>query len=155
MAAYRQRTANTKQQSRKIGAKHERRACRYLQRQGLKLLYKNYSCRYGEIDLIMLQPHSLASHKSQLAVDTLIFVEVRFRDYSPTLPVTDSYSSGLHNVAPALSSVAVSKQRKIITAAQHFLTKHLQYADCCCRFDICALNTSQIVWIKQAFELEA
>ena len=45
----------------------EKKACDYLQQQGLKLIEKNYYCRSGEIDLIMLDKQEL------------VFIEVRYR----------------------------------------------------------------------------
>ena len=45
----------------------EQKACQFLQQKGLTLIEKNYRCRNGEIDLIMLDK------------DQLVFVEVRFR----------------------------------------------------------------------------
>ena len=50
------------------GKKAEDVACSFLQRNGLSLVERNYHCRYGEIDLIM--------HDD----DTLVFVEVRYRN---------------------------------------------------------------------------
>ena len=39
--------------SRKMGALAEQHACDYLVTQGLQWVASNYSCRLGEIDLIM------------------------------------------------------------------------------------------------------
>ena len=47
------------------GKTAEDQACDYLQRKGLRLIEKNYTCRLGEIDLIMEDKHHI------------VFVEVR------------------------------------------------------------------------------
>ena len=49
------------------GVNAEVACCNYLTSRGLKLIEKNFSCRLGEIDIIM--------HDK----DILVFVEVRFR----------------------------------------------------------------------------
>ena len=49
------------------GREAERQALKYLQRRGLKLLKRNFLCRHGEIDLVMLH------------AGVLVFVEVRAR----------------------------------------------------------------------------
>ena len=41
------------------GAEAEQLAAQYLQRHGLKLLQKNYRCRYGEIDVVCTQGATL------------------------------------------------------------------------------------------------
>ena len=50
-----------------FGNAQESKAALYLYSQGLKLLFKNYRSRHGEIDLIMSDSN------------TLVFVEVRYR----------------------------------------------------------------------------
>ena len=56
------------------GDEAERIAERYLQKQGLHCIDRNYRCRFGEIDLIFHEAHG------QNSVDkTLVFVEVRLR----------------------------------------------------------------------------
>ena len=49
------------------GAQAEEQALRFLLSQGLKLKQRNYTCRLGEIDLILLDGQ------------TLVFAEVRMR----------------------------------------------------------------------------
>jgi Holliday junction resolvase-like predicted endonuclease len=52
---------------RAAGDVFELRACTELERAGLKLLARNYTTRYGELDLVMSDD------------DTVVFVEVRCR----------------------------------------------------------------------------
>ncbi len=49
------------------GQAAEHAAEHYLKQHGLKLIAKNFRCKYGEIDLIMYDS------------DTLVFIEVRMR----------------------------------------------------------------------------
>ncbi len=53
-----------------LGRRGEDLACRHLEAQGLRLLERNYRCRAGEIDLVMLDG------------STLVLVEVRSRSTS-------------------------------------------------------------------------
>ncbi|RAO75759.1 YraN family protein [Dyella jiangningensis] len=92
---------------RAAGAIFEQRACAELQRAGLKLLDRNYTTRYGEIDLVMLEH------------DTVVFVEVRHR---------------LHGGAAA--SVTIRKQARLIAAAELWLAAHPKHAKYPCRFDV-------------------
>jgi len=102
----------------------EDQACQYLQKQGLKLIEKNYRCRSGEIDLIMLDQK------------TLVFVEVRYR-------AKNDYGS-------ALDSVDQSKIQKLISTANHYVSKH--QPDRPMRFDVIGFDASlKPNWIENAF----
>ena len=92
----------------------ERRACRYLQRQGLTLVAKNYRCANGEIDLIMRDK------------EQLVFVEVRYRE-------NKHYGTGI-------DSVDSKKIKKLILTARHYLASH--QLDVPARFDIVGLDAS-------------
>lgn len=113
------------------GLQAEHRALRYLKRQGLKLLTKNFACKAGEIDLIMLNG------------DTLVFIEVRYRS---------SVSFG--SVA---STITRHKQGKIRRTAEIFRLKNPKHRFRTCRFDTVAIydNDSDpqnsLEWIKSAF----
>ncbi len=97
-----------------LGATAEEAAAQYLQRQGLKLIERNYRCRRGEIDLIM-------SDEQQL-----IFVEVRYRKNS--------------RFGHAAETVNPRKQKKVISAASHYLNGQSESTRC--RFDVIAINGS-------------
>lgn len=117
-----------KNHNRQFGSEQEQQANEFLQQQGLRLLGKNFSCKLGEIDLIMLDE------------DTYVFVEVRFRKAS-------SYGGGLE-------SITVNKQNKIRKTAQYFLLQN-KLIDVPCRFDAVAITNQQGMtrfnWIKDAF----
>ncbi|MFT6121955.1 MAG: putative endonuclease [Oleiphilaceae bacterium] len=113
------------------GLAYENIALKYLEKNNLTLVEKNFHSRFGEIDLIMKDE------------DTLTFVEVRYRK---------NVSHG-----SASESVNLSKQKKIIKTAKIFLTQnngwHLNS-----RFDVIAISPAtllpfkhQIDWYKAAF----
>ena len=106
------------------GEQAEERAHQYLLKQGLKPVLRNFRCKQGELDLIMTDQQ------------TLVIVEVRFRK-------TDNYGS-------AAESVTVSKQSRIIAAAQVYLST--QKLACPIRFDVVAISgNGSLNWIKNAF----
>ncbi|MCH9695049.1 MAG: YraN family protein [Gammaproteobacteria bacterium] len=111
-----------------VGNRAEQLAYRYLLQNGLALVARNFRCRGGEIDLIMLDS------------SCLVFVEVRFR--AP------------NRFATAGITVDHHKQRKIIRTAAMFLTRHVRFSNHTMRFDVIAidgLEDSGPDWIKDAF----
>lgn len=120
-------------QAKITGQKNERLAEHFLRQQGLKLKERNYHCRRGEIDLIMIDDQ------------VLVFVEVRFRKQA-------KYGS-------ALESVDYRKQQKLIKAAQYYLMKNFPNNEPPCRFDVVAIDGNQtpkpsknpIEWLPNAF----
>jgi putative endonuclease len=116
--------------TRAVGSGAEDLAAKFLRRQGLTPVARNFRCRLGEIDLIMRN------------LDCLVFVEVRYRSsnrFSRAGPTVDLY-----------------KQRKLIRTAALFLSKREQFANDTVRFDVVAINADDsgnetIEWIKDAF----
>lgn len=113
----------------KSGMLAEQFACRFLKKQGLKLVTRNYHCRCGEIDLIMRDD------------DMLVFVEVRLRN-------TNNHLTGAE-------SVDYFKQQKLIKTAQIYLQQHHCVHTQICRFDVIDLSQKKgkyiVSWIKNAF----
>ncbi|MEI6738176.1 MAG: YraN family protein [Pseudomonadota bacterium] len=108
------------------GANAERVAEIYLQQHGLKTIARNYQCRFGEIDLVMQDGEITA------------FVEVRYR--------------ASQHFGGAAASIHVAKQRRIIAAAEHYLSG-IRHAPPC-RFDAILMNkidAASVEWIKDAF----
>ena len=106
----------------------EDRALRFLQQAGLRLVTRNYRTPGrggGEIDLIMREVDG-----------TLVFVEVRSR--------------GTTAHGGAAASVGAIKQRRIVFAARHYLSRLPSLPDC--RFDVIALDSERIEWIRAAFD---
>lgn len=113
----------------------EQAALDYLRLQGLRLITRNYSCRLGEIDLIMVQ-HGKPQPK------TLVFVEVRYRQ-------SKAYGG-------AAASVNFKKRARLIRTASQYLQTHSKYQAWPCRFDVVALtgglDALSINWLVGAFE---
>ena len=108
------------------GAQAESLAAQFLQLHGLTLLQRNYRCRYGEIDLIMLEGV------------VLVFVEVRLRSRS--------------DFGGAAASIGPAKQGRLLRSAQHYLSTQKQIPSC--RFDALLFHTAdgtEIEWIRNAF----
>lgn len=112
-----------------LGQQAEARAHRYLRKQGLLLVTKNYRSPYGEIDLIMRQQ------------ETLVFVEVRYRRSS---------SFGM-----AAETVDWRKQKKLRATAEHYLQNNTKSRNRPCRFDVVSLSgnykNGTIDWYTDAF----
>ena len=106
----------------------ENLALKFLRKQGLALLERNFHCRYGELDLVLKQG------------DTLVFVEVRYRKNQ--------------DFGGALESIDRFKQAKLRRAAEFYLLQH-KHTDTPCRFDILCLAGSlsrpDYDWIQNAF----
>jgi putative endonuclease len=96
-----------------LGREGERLAEGFLKKQGYRLVARNYRCRGGEVDLIVLDRR------------VVVFVEVKTR--------TD------HGFGSPLEAVEPRKQRRMILAAQLFLhEKKLHQRDA--RFDVVGIS---------------
>ena len=119
------------------GDQAERIAERYLWQHGLRCVDRNYRCRFGEIDLILhedTKPLFGGNHVEK----TLVFVEVRLRKNG--------------DFGGAAASIGSHKQKRIIAAAQHYLSGLREMPPC--RFDAVLLNDlsgERIEWIRDAF----
>ena len=102
----------------------------HLTRAGLTLVARNYSCRYGEIDLVMRDR------------DIIVFVEVRYRRGA-------GFGGGI-------DSVDAAKRAKLVRAAEVFLIDHPRLAGAACRFDVLAIGGAEgapsMDWRRNAFE---
>ena len=115
------------QTRRHTGEKAEKTACKFLKSHGLKLITKNYSCRYGEIDLLMRDK------------DQLVCVEVRYR----------SSASYCH----PLETISNHKRRCLIKTASDYILRHEPNASI--RFDVVGIDEKQNPdWIQHAFLVE-
>ncbi|MDG1580747.1 YraN family protein [Pseudomonas sp. GOM6] len=115
---------NSRQDS---GRAAEDQAETLLQRSGLHLLARNWRCRGGELDLVMLDG------------DTVVFVEVRYRRHAAW--------------GGALESVDARKRQRLILAAELFLQRESRWGRSPCRFDVVALAPGQEPnWLRNAFE---
>ena len=111
------------------GSEGEDAALQRLKRAGLKLIARNYRCKAGEIDLVMLDGAVLA------------LIEVRYR--------------GTNAFGGAAASVTWRKQRRRITAARHLLLTRADLRRYPARFDVVAITSGprgpEFRWIKAAF----
>lgn len=109
---------------RKLGSYYENLACKHLEEQGYNILYKNYRCKIGEIDLIAKDgPY-------------LVFIEVKYR-------------TTLRYGYPR-EAVHFAKQRKIALIANYFLLTHAMH-DRKCRFDVIEILQDRLTHIQNAF----
>lgn len=113
-----------------LGKTGEELTAKYLESYGFKIIAKNYSSKYGEIDLIAQKQ------------DVLAFIEVKLRQNK------DFYLSEL---------ITLSKQRKIIKTALRYIAIN-NIKDKIFRFDVSLLTyipelteKHKINYIKNAF----
>jgi putative endonuclease len=117
------------------GAGAERAAELFLQRQGLRIVTRNYRTARGEIDIVADDDGTLA------------FVEVRMRSGS--------------TFGGAEESIDRRKRRRIVAAARHFLASGAS-AEPPCRFDAMLLTPRSrttlddyaVEWLRDAFRAD-
>ncbi|HET8900156.1 MAG TPA: YraN family protein [Rhodanobacteraceae bacterium] len=115
---------------RSTGAAFETLACRHLEAAGLRLLERNFTTRYGELDLVMMDGA------------TLVFVEVRYR-------------AG-QDFGGALASITATKRARLVRAASLYLAAHPRLAQSPSRFDVVAFDGTVTPpacrWLRAAFD---
>ena len=106
----------------------EDQAAGHLEQHGLRLIERNFRCRFGELDLIMAD------------ADVLVFVEVRFRRSE--------------RFGGALESVTRAKQRRLLAAARAYLARR-GGGEPRCRFDVVSVTKRNyrpdFIWLRDAF----
>jgi putative endonuclease len=112
-----------KRSTRDIGFEKEKKAIKYIKKFKYKILARNFSTKFGEIDII-------AKDK-----DMLVFIEVKYR-------------KSLYSGTPQ-EAVKSSKKQKIIKSAIVYIKKNNIKSDI--RFDIIAISNDKIELIKSAF----
>ena len=103
-------------------------ALAHLQKQGSKLVERNYRTPGrggGEIDLILRERDG-----------SLVFVEVRSRSTA--------------EFGGAGGSIGAIKQQRIVLAARHYLMRFV--APPPCRFDVVLVQGQTLEWLKAAFD---
>jgi len=100
-----------------LGAWGEKRCEKYLKAKGLKKLTRNFSCKAGEIDLVMVD-----------ADGTIVFVEVKTR--------------ASEDFEPVESVITSNKKNKLKIAARYFLAAY-KIQNRPCRFDIVTIVLGQ------------
>ncbi len=110
----------------RLGDDAEEAACRYLRRQGLRILARQVGFRRGEIDIVARDG------------EELVFVEVRSRG-----------AGGL-----AAASVDAGKRARLRRAAQLYLLREHGDRWPACRFDVVLQEEGTIRWLRAAFGAE-
>jgi putative endonuclease len=112
--------------ARRRGEAAEALAGRFLAQQGLAIVARNYRTRLGEVDIVARDG------------EVLVFVEVRLRSWAAW--------------GGAAGSVDGRKQRRIVAAARHYLSR--LRAEPPCRFDVLTIQGPQgaPAWIRGAFD---
>ena len=106
------------------GGDAEARATRFLERQGLEIVARNYRTRFGEIDLIARDR------------GVLVFVEVRLRS-------SERYGGAAESIGPR-------KRARIEAAARQYLARVRPEPPC--RFDVITFDDDEPHWMKGAFD---
>lgn len=108
-----------------LGTRGEDAAADFLSDKGFAILELNWTCRYGEIDIIALDD------------DTLVFVEVKLRQHG----------------FEGLEAVDARKQRQIARSAFDFLMRNGMLAHSA-RFDVVAVEGASLecLHIRDAFD---
>ena len=120
------------QGGREKGDHFEQLALHWLQQQGLQIIQQNFSCRFGEIDLIMLDGSSVC------------LIEVKYRK-------SNAFGG-------AAFSIPRSKQEKITRSTLSFSASHKAYQQHSYRFDALLIQPDsngaehRYEWIRNAFE---
>ena len=97
----------------RLGRWSERQCERFLRNKGLRTLTRNYFCKLGELDLVMVDGDG-----------TIVFVEVRSR--------------ANEDFGPPEATITPAKRERLKRATRHFLTVH-KIEDRPLRFDIITL----------------
>jgi len=115
---------------RKVGSVWETVVEKHLRAAGLRLIARNVTSRYGEIDLVMRDR------------DCTVFVEVRYRQLR------------LHG--DGVASVGAAKRKKLVRTAALFLQSRPALSNTPCRFDVVGCRGTpqqpEFDWVRGAFE---
>ena len=110
---------------REIGSRYEEAAAAFLQKQGFRILGKNFRCRQGEIDLVCREGKEL------------VFTEVKYRSDA--------------SCGSPFEAVDHRKQEKIRRTALFYLCRYGYPENTPCRFDVVGITGSNIQLIRNAF----
>jgi putative endonuclease len=112
-------------EKRAIGQGGENFVKQWLLQQGWQIHQQNWSCRWGELDLVAQREQTLA------------FVEVKTRGrFCEAKAVPTSWDAG------GVLAVSQSKQKKLIKTATLFLLENPELNELNCRFDIALVSYS-------------
>ncbi len=112
--------------NRSKGTQYEERAAEYLEAQGFRIIQKNFSSRFGEIDLVAREGRYL------------VFIEVKYR----------ATARGGH----PLEAVDAGKRRRIRKTADFYCLRYGYGEDTPCRFDVVGVLGDEVIHVRDAFE---
>ena len=110
---------------RRLGSRYEQQAADYLEKNGLRILKRNYRCRYGEVDIIAMDGN------------VLVFAEVKYRN-------SERYGS-------SLEAVDLRKRKTISRVSRWYLSTCAGSMEVRCRFDVIGIEGDTVHWIRDAF----
>lgn len=110
---------------RKIGREKETTAVEFMQKNGYRILHRNYWCPFSELDIVAKEG------------EYLCFVEVKYRN-------TDWYGG-------AEGTISMKKIRNICQCARYYMAKEKIPADIPIRFDVIFIVGEKIRLIKNSF----
>lgn len=114
---------------RSFGQEGESAAARVLEAKGFQILARNFTCPWGELDIVARQ------------ADLVCFVEVRMRSHA-------AWGDPAH-------TISFRKQRRVVKAAMHYLFAH-DLREHMIRFDVVTIvgrgDRAQIEHIPNAFD---
>jgi len=114
-----------KRNNRAVGSDKEHLAEAYLNKNGVRILQRNFRSRTGEIDLIGQDD------------ETLVFFEVKYRSRS-----TKGYP---------VEAVGYAKQKQICKTADFYRLRYGITDTTMIRFDVIAIQGTEITWFQNAF----
>jgi len=100
-----------------VGTKGEDMVARFLQKKGLRIIKRNYQCRFGEIDIIAEND------------EHIIFVEVKTRKKN--------------SIIPPEYAVDLKKQQRICLTAEDYLSKSNYGLSLQPRFDVALVTVDE------------
>lgn len=112
-----------------LGSALEDHACRWLQSQGWRCIDRNWRCRAGEIDLVMLDG------------EVLVFVEVKARRS--------------RQMGEAEEAITPAKAQRLLATGEWFLSEHPEFADAIWRIDLVALSLGRSGEIERTTRIES
>jgi putative endonuclease len=124
--------------SQQVGWLGEEFVARWLRSHGWTIIAQRWRCRWGELDLIAV-PASVPNHNlspsARATVDqparSLLFVEVKTRNAK-------------NWDADGALAISAIKQAKLWRAVRVFLSRHPEYSDAVCRFDVALVRCDRL-----------
>ncbi|NJN63199.1 MAG: YraN family protein [Coleofasciculaceae cyanobacterium RL_1_1] len=124
--------------SQQVGWLGEEFVARWLRSHGWTIVAQQWRCRWGELDIIAVPPrlshreaspdrHSVAQHPAR----SLLFIEVKTRN-------ANNWD------ADGALAISALKQAKLWRAVRVFLSRHPEYSEAVCRFDVALVRCDRL-----------